>query len=145
MKFSSATALALASVAIGVGNAEAAEVTGLWKTPVQGGLIRIERCGEEICGRSMDSVVLRVHPDRMDVKNPDPALRSRLIKGMLILKARPTADGRWSDGWIYNPNDGKTYHLSLQLDGPTRLKITGCLVAPFCASQTWTRGEAAGG
>jgi uncharacterized protein (DUF2147 family) len=121
--------------------AGAPDVAGLWRTPTHGGLIRIEACGDEVCGRSVDSPALQARPDQTDVKNPDPALRNRPIKGMLILKARRQADGSWGDGWVYNPNDGKTYHLTLKLAAPGRLKVTGCLAALLCASQTWTLAE----
>jgi len=121
--------------------APATDVVGLWKTPVQGGVIRIERCGEAICGRSVDSRNIRAHPDQTDVHNPDPTLRGRPVKGLLILKALPMATDHWGDGSIYNPNDGATYHATFELEGADRLKVTGCLVAPLCRSQVWTRSD----
>jgi uncharacterized protein (DUF2147 family) len=139
-----ALGLALAGAALGAGAAgpaRAGDVTGLWETPVSHGLIRIERCGEKLCGRSVSSDILDAHPGQSDMKNPDPALRGRPIKGLVILEVSPLGEDRWGQGWIYNPNDGATYHLSLKLDSPTRLKITGCLVAPLCKSQVWLRSE----
>lgn len=121
--------------------AHAADVVGMWKTPVGGGLIRIERCGEDICGRSVSSPTLTAHPNVTDIRNRDPALRGRPIKGLLILKLHPLAADHWGDGWIYNPRDGATYKAELRLDDPARLKVTGCVVAPLCRSQTWTRSD----
>jgi uncharacterized protein (DUF2147 family) len=123
------------------GGVNAAEVAGLWKTPVEGGLIRIEHCGEEICGRSVASATLQTHPDQTDIRNHDPALRNRPVKGLLILKLKPLGGDRWGDGWIYNPRDGGTYHATVQLDEGKRLKVTGCIMAPICKSQTWLRSE----
>lgn len=136
-----AVALAVAIGGAAAGNARAGDVTGLWSTPASGGLIRIERCGEEVCGRSIASRVLDAHPDQTDVRNPDPALRARPVKGLLILKARPQGEDSWGEGWIYNPNDGTTYKLRMRLTAPDRLTITGCLVAPLCRSQVWTRSQ----
>jgi len=133
------TAVALWTIA--VGGARAADVAGLWKTAVAGGLIRIEHCGEDICGRSVSSKELLVHPDQTDIRNPDPALRGRPIKGLLVLELRPRGPDSWGDGWIYDPRHGATYHGSAKLDDPGRLRVTGCVVAPLCQSQTWLRAD----
>ena len=115
---------------------------GVWLTPVDQGHIQIERCGADICGRAVDSARMRDFPDQKDARNKDAALRSRTIKGLVIMRLHPQADGRWGDGWIYNPKDGGTYKADLQVvGGGTRLRLRGCVVAPFCQTQTWKRVE----
>lgn len=114
---------------------------GVWKTPVDEGLIRIERCGADICGRPAGSARLRTTPDQRDVMNKDPALRGRLIKDILIFKLRPTGPGHWGKGTIYNPNDGGTYSAEITLAGPAQLRLKGCVAPLLCQTQTWKRAE----
>ena len=64
---------------------------------------------------------------------------SRAIKGVRILQVGPTGPGEWTKGWVYNPEDGKTYKAELKLLGGGRLKMTGCVAKPLCQSQSWTR------
>ena len=35
--------------------------------------------------------------------------------------------------------DGRTYKGSMKLLNPNQLKLTGCIIAPLCKTQTWTR------
>jgi len=116
-----------------------ADVTGLWKTPVDGGVIRIEHCGADLCGRAVSSARMRAFPDQKDARNRDPALRGRAIKGLLILKLHPLGPGRWGGGSVYNPDDGGTYKADLEVVDQGRLRLRGCIVAPLCRTQTWTR------
>jgi uncharacterized protein (DUF2147 family) len=62
----------------------------------------------------------------------------------LFLQLRATAPGRWTDGWVYNPRDGGTYHGQMELKANGALRLTGCVVAPFCKTQIWTRVVATG-
>ncbi|HEY7852380.1 MAG TPA: DUF2147 domain-containing protein [Caulobacteraceae bacterium] len=98
-------------------------VAGLWKTAGDEGLVRIDACGAEICGR---------------IASPAPA-GDPAPEGLLILKLKPIGQDRWGDGWIYNPDNGKRYHASIALTHDGNLRLKGCLVVPLCQSQTWTR------
>lgn len=85
-------------VAAGGGAAAASQgsggaITGLWSTGSQGGRVELYRCGAAICGKVNDATPLRANPDKRDVKNPDPALRARRLKGLVVLRAF-TGDGR---------------------------------------------------
>jgi uncharacterized protein (DUF2147 family) len=123
--------------------ADAAGVTGLWRTADNGGLVRIEACGEAICGRIANSSP--EYAAQKDVHNRDPALRDHPITGLLIMKLTPTGPGRWGKGWIYNPDDGRSYQASVTLSDDGRLRLKGCLVAPLCRTQIWTRAGALAG
>ena len=111
---------------------------GLWKTPT-GGHIRMAPCGADLCATVVTSPHLREHPDQKDVLNANPALRTRPIKGLRTLQVSSTGPGEWLRGWVYNPEDGKTYKAEVRLLGGGRLKVTGCVAKPLCQSQTWTR------
>ena len=122
--------------------APAGDLSGLWNTPIDhGSLIRLETCGEAICGRVVSSPHLRANPDQRDVRNRNSALRGRPLRDLLVLKVRPLGPGRWGDGWAYNPEDGGTYSGTMLLKDDGSLRLTGCILAPFCQTETWTRAE----
>lgn len=51
----------------------------------------------------------------LDKNNPTPALRERLLCGLTILwNLKPTSGGVWEDGWLYNPDDGRTYRVTAE-------------------------------
>lgn len=135
--------IALAGVLVAVGAsspAMAQDVVGLWRTPVDGGgTVRISRCGADICGTIVDSPRLRANPDQRDVRNRDAAKRDRRLQGLTMLRASPTGSRRWGDGWVYNPEDGRTYNGSIELAADGTLRLRGCVVAPLCRTQTWSR------
>jgi uncharacterized protein (DUF2147 family) len=46
----------------------------------------------------------------------------------------------WSDGKIYNPEDGKEYNCKMTLEGPNTLLVRGYVgISLFGKTQTWTR------
>ena len=52
------------------------------------------------------------------------------------------ADGenRWSDGRIYNPEDGETYQATMRLTDANTLEVRGYVLLPlFGKTRTWTR------
>lgn len=115
-------------------------ILGVWRTPSDGGsTVRISACGDAVCGQIVSSPALRADPNLRDGRNSDASLRTRRLQGLRILQVRPQGPGRWSDGWVYNPTDGKTYRGSITMTPEGRLRLTGCVVRPLCQTQTWTR------
>lgn len=117
----------------------AAEPTGLWQTPTRGGQVEIFKCGASLCGRLVSSEGLRADPNLKDLNNANASLRARGLKGLTILTGFSGGPKEWTGGNIYNAEDGKTYSGSITLDGDDTLKLRGCVVAPLCKTQTWTR------
>jgi uncharacterized protein (DUF2147 family) len=115
------------------------DVVGLWRTPVNDGVVRIAPCGSQICGRVVTSAQLKSAPGQNDARNHDPALRGRPIKGLLVLQLKPVGPRQWGEGFVYNPDDGGAYKATAQLTGDGRLRLTACIVAPLCQTQVWTR------
>ena len=80
--------------------------------------VQIFDCGAQLCGRI---VWLRRPRDQAgqldrDLKNPDPALRQRLLCGLTVFWAiRPAGPNEWTGGRFYNPEDGKTYRITAEL------------------------------
>jgi uncharacterized protein (DUF2147 family) len=126
-----ATVLLTATTAFAAGTGD---VVGSWTT--DGGDSRLElfRCGEKICGKvvwlkepnyskSKDGPVGTTKVDR---KNPNPALRSRPILGLQVMKGlTPKGANRWGNGTCYDPETGKSYKCKMHLASPSRLELRG--------------------
>lgn len=129
-------ALAVLSAASPAAAAAApAPIAGRWITVEGKALVEIGPCGQQICGRI--ARVLKVDPTKptTDTNNPNAALRTRPILGMVFLTGFSPDDDRWK-GRIYDPESGKSYRSELIRSGDT-LKVKGC-IGPFCRTQVWT-------
>ena len=63
--------------------------------------------------------------DKVDKENPDEARRNDPILGMNLVKGFTyKGSGKWADGTIYDPNNGKTYKCKMSLKGDD-LKVRG--------------------
>ena len=132
--------LALAACLAGGARADSAQ--GVWMTEGGKSHVRIQRCGDELCGKI--AWLKEPHDDgseKRDTHNKDESLRDRPILGLPLLTGfSDQGGGEWTGGEIYNPEDGKTYRSRLKLVDPATLKVSGCVLF-FCKTQTWTRVE----
>jgi uncharacterized protein (DUF2147 family) len=117
----------------------AADVTGLWATPSNGGQVEISRCGNSLCGKLVTSNHIKENPGLKDIKNKDASQRSRPLKNLQMLYDFGGGPAKWTGGKVYNPEDGGTYAGTIELVSNTELKLKGCIVAPMCKTQKWTR------
>jgi uncharacterized protein (DUF2147 family) len=118
-----------------------ADVTGVWSTVEDKSHVKIEPCGDKMCGTIvwLKEPLTEAKTDKTDMKNEDPKLQGRKILGLPLLNGFvKEGDNEWDDGTIYNPEDGKTYSSSLSLVNPNTLEVKGCVLF-FCKTQTWTR------
>lgn len=79
-------------------------------------------CSGLLCGR----IVWLLRPDNpagqpdLDFRNPKPALRQRHLCGLTIIWGmQPNGQDHWSHGWLYDPKDGVTYHVTAVLTSPS--------------------------
>ena len=123
---------------------------GWWLDETGRAGIRFERCKSDdstICG----SVRWLLHPNaktggpEVDALNKDEHLRGRRVCGMAMLGGF-VADGpnHWTNGWIYNPDDGDTYQSVMTLSEDGTLHVRGYVgIALFGKSEIWTRPKTA--
>ncbi|CAM8646053.1 MULTISPECIES: DUF2147 domain-containing protein [Sphingobium] len=117
--------------------AQAAQpVTGRWATVDGKAIVQIAPCGGDVCGRIEKIVKPTPGRPHTDIKNPDPALRSKPLVGLALLSGFEDAGDHWK-GTIYDPESGKSYTSKLTRNGNGTLKVQGC-IAFFCKTQTWT-------
>jgi uncharacterized protein (DUF2147 family) len=113
-------------------------ILGNWLTESKDGIIQISvAAGGTYEGR----IVGGNQPGRVDAKNPDQALRTRPLRGAIILHdLRYDGDGKWSGGTIYEPDTGRTYKCLVELLSDDSLKMRGFIGFSLLGkSQTWTR------
>jgi hypothetical protein len=92
---------------------------GMWLTEEKEGKVRIEQCGTNLCGYSVDA-------------------RSNQNGEKVLINMKPGKD-KWS-GRIYDPNTGSTYDSTIALKGSDSLRVQGCAFGGmFCGGQTWSR------
>ena len=106
------------------GQVTAGEIVGLWDTN-DGAEVEIYERDGSYYGR-----FARFYDDPpaggIDSHNPDPALRTRSLVGADFILKFEFLDGKWKNGRIYNPENGKDYEADLELDGEV-LKVRGWL------------------
>lgn len=103
-------------------------VAGLWLDHGGKAAIEVKGCGPELCGNIVwlkDPLDPRGKP-WTDMLNPDTAKRKRPVCGMQIIGGlKPTRDGLWQDGWIYDPEEGKNFNVEMSLSDANTLKVFG--------------------
>jgi uncharacterized protein (DUF2147 family) len=115
------------------------QILGTWLTQDKEGLVQIYRAASgEFEGRI---VFGSGEPDQLDDKNPDPGLRIRSLNGAVILQGfRYAGEGKWTDGTIYDPDNGKTYRCTMELKSADTLSVRGYIGVPLLGrSVLWTR------
>ena len=105
----------------------------------------IEDCDGLLCGRIywQKKPLSAAGQPKHDRHNPDAALRERPLCGLKILTGfRRTKDRAWSAGHIYNPNDGRTYSSTLQLEADGSLSVRGYVgLSLFGKTVEWVRPQ----
>ncbi len=106
------------------GQVTAGDIVGLWDTN-DGAEVEIYERDGSYYGR-----FARFYDDPpaggIDSHNPDPALRTRSLVGADFILKFEFLDGKWKNGRIYNPENGKDYEADLELDGEV-LQVRGWL------------------
>jgi uncharacterized protein (DUF2147 family) len=97
--------------------ASAKNPQGIWLVDGKAA-VQIDDCNGRLCGKLLWlKVPLEVDgAPKRDKKNPDPALRQRMVCGLTLLwNLRSTGPGQWEDGKLYDPASGNTYDVKMEL------------------------------
>jgi uncharacterized protein (DUF2147 family) len=98
----------------------AASPLGTWQTEEKEGLVRIEACGVNLCGYSVDA-------------------KTSQNGEKILINMRSISDSKWS-GRIHDPKSGSDYDSTIALKGADGLRVQGCAFGGlFCGGQTWSR------
>jgi uncharacterized protein (DUF2147 family) len=110
-------------------SAQAPSVLGEWWTPGFNSRVRIEACGDAVCGR----IVWLWDEVPKGIADKNPLVGRKVIESMV-----GPAAGPWTEGRLYNPEDGRHYKGSLSLRSPDQLVVNGCVLF-ICQTQIWRR------
>jgi len=87
---------------------------GVWNTEDNKGQVRIEPCGQNLCGFAVKS-------------------------GERILINMKPQDAKWT-GQIHDPDSGRNYDSTIAMKGTNTLRVQGCAFGGmFCGGQVWNR------
>jgi uncharacterized protein (DUF2147 family) len=87
---------------------------GIWATEENKGNVRIEPCGQNLCGYAVKS-------------------------GEKILINMKPHETKWT-GQIHDPDSGRNYDSTIAMKGTNSLRVQGCAFGGmFCGGQTWKR------
>ena len=93
---------------------------GDWQTEGNKGSVRIERCGEALCGFVLN-------------------LASNAKGETILIDMKPKATSEWS-GNIYSRDSGNTYYATIAMKGPNSLQVQACALGHFfCSANVWSR------
>lgn len=130
-------ALAAAAAAISSisGIAEAAapiEATGVWRNPKNNVHVRMQPCGNTVCG-----TVVWATP-KAEAKARAAGTR-KLVGTQLFRQFKQVRPGVWT-GQVFVPDMGRTFSGTMTANSATSITGKGCLIGKFlCKTQTWTR------
>jgi uncharacterized protein (DUF2147 family) len=97
---------------------------GDWQTEGNKGTVRIERCGEAMCGYLI---------------NLTADTRGDTILINMKPKSGTKSDAVWS-GNIYSRSSGHTYYSTMTMQGVNTLRVEACALGRFfCSGNDWTR------
>jgi hypothetical protein len=95
---------------------------GDWQTEGNKGTVRVERCGQAMCGY---------------VVNPTSNAKGDTI----LINMKPKSDAVWS-GNIYSRSSGATYYSTMTMKAANTLRVEACALGRFfCSGNDWTRIE----
>jgi uncharacterized protein (DUF2147 family) len=87
---------------------------GIWATEENKGNVRVEPCGQNLCGYAVKT------------------------NEKILINMRPS-DSKWA-GQIHDPDSGRNYDSTIAMKGPNAMRVQGCAFGGmFCGGQTWKR------
>ena len=127
-----------------IAKAQTDKLEGLWYNDIKSAKVLITK---ESNGKFYGKVVWLKEPlkngkPKVDELNADEKLRSRPRLGLPVLADFvKDGDDKYTDGTIYDPNNGKTYSCKITYNGK-KLAIRGYIgISLFGRTTTWSRAE----
>lgn len=123
---------------------EADAIVGVWEPGHGKAKVKIDK----IDGKYYGKIVWLKEPNdpetgesKVDKNNPDGSMQSVPLRGYRILKDfEYKGKGEWSEGTIYDPENGNTYDCVITMKDENSLDIRGYVgVKTFGRSDTWRR------
>lgn len=119
-------------------------IIGYWMTKNNMAQIKIYRQNDKYYGKIIWADEMYESDGKTlkrDTKNADPGKRNQTIKNLIILSNFSYKNEIWTEGTIYDPENGSTYSCKMELNG-SKLEIRGYIgFSLFGRTEIWNRAE----
>jgi Uncharacterized protein conserved in bacteria (DUF2147) len=116
------TALPIARISHEVDGQPDATPIGDWETQGRKGMVRIEPCGQALCGYVLD-----------------PSSKAKGETVLVDMKSKSASE--WS-GSVYSRDSGSIYYGTIAMKGPNSLRVEACALGRFfCSGNIWSRAD----
>jgi uncharacterized protein (DUF2147 family) len=136
--------IVLCSMAFVPASADADKLTGVWE-PSNGKVkVKIDKIGDKYYGRIVwlrEPIDPLTKKPKVDKNNPDSKLRNTPLKGYRLLKDFTySGNNEWSEGTIYDPENGNTYSCTIKMTDENTLDIRGYIgISALGRTDIWKR------
>lgn len=120
------------------------KLIGVWEPSNGRSRIKIEKIGTKFYGKIVwlkEPIDPNTKKPKVDKNNPDTSMRNVPLKGYRILKDFVfKGKGEWSDGTIYDPENGSTYNCVINMKEDNVIDIRGYIgIKALGRTDTWKR------
>jgi uncharacterized protein (DUF2147 family) len=117
---------------------------GVWEPSNGRSRIKIEKIGAKYFGKIVwlkEPIDPNTNKNKVDKNNPDTSMRNVPLKGYRILKDFVyQGKNEWSEGSIYDPENGSTYNCVINMKNDNVLDIRGYIgIKALGRTDSWKR------
>ena len=111
----------------GFNSTNADAILGVWANGSNKGHIQLYKQDGKYYGRIvwLKQPLDETGRPKIDKNNPNEKARSAKLLGLVMLRDFKYENGQWTDGKIYNPDDGKEYSCKMELKDAKTLAVRG--------------------
>jgi len=119
-------------------------LVGIWEPSHGKAKVKIEKIGTKYYGKIVwlkEPIDAETKKPKVDKNNPDEKMRSTPLRGYRILKDFQYTDkNEWTEGTIYDPENGNTYSCIIKMTDMNTLDIRGFIgVSVLGRTDIWKR------
>ncbi len=121
--------------------------TEFWVNEEEGWVVETKPCDDALCGYLVGFRVVHAHPSDYipkDILNPNPDKHGDQLCGLQLMggfKPSDKPDGMWKNGWIYDPDNGKTYSGVISTIDSDTVRLRGYVGIPLFGRTLTLRRE----
>lgn len=117
---------------------------GVWEPSNGRSRIKIEKIGAKYFGKIVwlkEPIDPNTNKNKVDKNNPDTSMRNVPLKGYRLLKDFVyQGKNEWSEGSIYDPENGSTYNCVINMKNDNVLDIRGYIgIKALGRTDSWKR------
>jgi len=120
------------------------QIIGVWEPSHGKAKVKIEKIGSKYYGKIVwlkEPNDAETNAPKIDKNNPEEKMRATPLRGYRILKDfEYTSENEWTEGTIYDPENGNTYSCIIKMTDENTLDIRGYIgVSALGRTDVWKR------